>query len=148
MTEKRSRRASLLGSLQVLRSKSGKHAYQPLESERDSGPKDNGRAGRVFSFGSFIPIKDESSILTSLRGKSRNPQIHGAWDPQRQVSMPLPTKSSSFGSEDSNEATSSKGKSYRKIKISIRRLTAKASPFSSPPSSQTFLDRPASPAQL
>jgi hypothetical protein len=51
--------------------------------------------------------------------------------------MPLPTKSSSFGSEDSNEATSSKGKSYRKIKISIRRLTAKASPFSSPPSSQT-----------
>ncbi|RHZ62117.1 hypothetical protein CDV55_106690 [Aspergillus turcosus] len=139
MTEKRGRRASLLGSLQVLRSKTRgwKHTYQPLGSERDSGPKDNGRAGRVFSLGSFIPIKEESSILTSLRGKSRNSQIHEAWDSQRQVSMPLPVKSSSFGSEDSNEPTASNGKSYRKIKISIRRLTARASPFSSPSSSQT-----------
>ncbi|KAF7116538.1 hypothetical protein CNMCM5793_005019 [Aspergillus hiratsukae] len=138
MTEKRSRRASLLGSLQVLRSKTrgGKHTYQPLSSERDSGPKDNGRAGRVFSLGSFIPTKQESSILTSLRGKSRNSQIHEAWDSQRHVSMPLPVKSSSFGSEDSNEPTAGNGKTYRKIKISIRRLTARASPFSSPPSSQ------------
>ncbi|KAF4207909.1 hypothetical protein CNMCM8927_001799 [Aspergillus lentulus] len=139
MTEKRSRRASLLGSLQVLRSKTrgGKHAYQPLGSERDSSPKKNGKAGRVFSFGSSIPIKNESSILTSLRVKGRNSQIHEAWDSQRQVSMPLPTKSSSFGSEDSHETTVSNGISYKKIKISIRRLTARASPFSSPPSSQT-----------
>ncbi|EAW20468.1 uncharacterized protein NFIA_028990 [Aspergillus fischeri NRRL 181] len=139
MTEKRSRRASLLGSLQVLRSKTRgeKHTYQRLGSERDSGPKDNGKAGRVLSFGSFIPIKNESSILNSLRGKGRDSQIHEAWDSHRQVSMPLPTKSSSFGSEDSNETTASNGKSYRKIKISIRRLTARASPFSSPPSSQT-----------
>lgn len=139
MTEKRSRRASLLGSLQVLRSKTrgGKHTYQPLGSERDSGPKDNGRAGRVFSLGSFIPIKESSSILTSLRKKSRNSQLRGAWDSQRHVSMPLPVKSPSFGSEDPNEPTASNGKSYRKIKTSIRRLTARASPFSSPPSSQS-----------
>jgi hypothetical protein len=51
--------------------------------------------------------------------------------------MPLPVKSSSFGSEDSNESTASNEKTYRKIKISIRRLTARASPFSSPQSSQT-----------
>ncbi|GIJ82542.1 hypothetical protein Asppvi_001050 [Aspergillus pseudoviridinutans] len=139
MAEKRSRRASLLGSLQVLRNKtrSGKHPYQPLGSERDSSPNDSGRAGRVFSFGSFIPIKNESSILSSLTGKRRNSQIHEAWDSQRQVSMPLPSKSSSFGSEDSNETTASNGKTRRKINISIRRLTARASPFSSPPSSQT-----------
>ncbi|RHZ60591.1 uncharacterized protein CDV56_108198 [Aspergillus thermomutatus] len=139
MTEKQSRRASLLGSLQVLRSKTrgGKHAYQPLGSESVSGPKDNGRGGRVFSLGSFIPIKKESSILTSLRGKSHTSQIHEAWNSQRQVSMPLPIKSSSFGSEDSNEPTATNGKTYRKIKISIRRLTARASPFSSPLSSQT-----------
>ncbi|GIK07879.1 hypothetical protein Aspvir_003549 [Aspergillus viridinutans] len=139
MTEKRSRRASLLGSLQALRSKTrgGKHTYQPLGSERDSGSMDNGRSGRVFSFGSFFPIKQESSVLTSLRGKSRNSQIHEAWDSQRQVSMPLPIKSSSFGSGDSSKTTASNGNSYRQIKISIRRLTAKASPFSSPPSSQT-----------
>ncbi|KAF7181524.1 hypothetical protein CNMCM7691_000742 [Aspergillus felis] len=139
MAEKRSHRASLLGSLQVLRNKtrSGKHPYQPLGSERDSGPKDNGRAGRVFSFGSFIPIKNESSILSSLTGKRRNSQTHEAWGSQRQLSMPLPTKSSSLGSGDSSKTTASNGNSYRKIKISIRRLTAKASPFPSPPSSQT-----------
>ncbi|PKX93280.1 uncharacterized protein P174DRAFT_452489 [Aspergillus novofumigatus IBT 16806] len=139
MTEKRSRRASLLGSLQVLRNKArgGKHTYQRLGSERDSGPKDNGQGGRVFSFGSFIPIKNESSILNSLRGKSRNSQIHEAWNSHRQVSMPLPTKSSSFVPEDSKERAASSGKSYRKIKISIRRLTARTSPFSPPPSSQT-----------
>lgn len=139
MSETRSRRASLLGSIQVLRSKTreGKHTYQRLGSERDSGPKDNDKAGRIFSFGSFIPIKDESSILYSLRVKGRNSQIHEAWDSHRQVSMPLPTKSSSFGSQDSNETTASSEKSYRKIKISIRRLTARAGPSSSPSSSQT-----------
>jgi hypothetical protein len=139
MAEKRSHRASLWGSLQVLRRKTHgeKHTYQPLGSERASGSKDNGRAERVFSFGSFIPVKQESSVLTSLRGKSRKSETREAWDSQRQLSMPLPIKSSSFDSGDSSKTTASNGNSYKKFKISIRRLTAKASPFSSPPSSQT-----------
>ncbi|GIC94785.1 uncharacterized protein Aud_002114 [Aspergillus udagawae] len=139
MAEKRSHRASLWGSLQVLRRKTHgeKHTYQPLGSERASGSKDNGRAEPVFSFGSFIPVKQESSVLTSLRGKSRKSQTREAWDSQRQLSMPLPIKSCSFDSGDSSKTTASNGNSYKKFKISIRRLTAKASPFSSPQSSQT-----------